>query len=306
MNKVEAVFIPLLLAGLTVSIITGSVQGASIEPMTSWINYTFIGYDSFYDKDVVAYEAESTAMLAVNVKNDFGSRINVSVVGISFDWLKPYDGWYNSTQTSSENPTTLEDGDTVYFTVNFTTPSVDVAHTVPHDYTIYVEFVNATDSSADVELWQTRRADLYGDSGYFVVFSVDQVKSRQMDQMITGIQAPVWNSTSGVLLWQRAMNESNTADYYYALGDFVEARVHYGKALRLIDEAFAHEESKGEALEEAQTNAVDAEVKVAEAWANFANGLSNMWTLIGVALVIFALGYIIRGLTALRRTPALR
>ncbi len=102
------------------------------------------------------------------------------------------------------------------------------------------------------------------------------------------------------------MNESNTADYYYALGDFIEARVHYGKALRLIDEAFAHEESKGEALEEAQTNAVDAETKVAEAWANFANGLSNMWTLIGVALVIFALGYIIRGLTALRRTPALQ
>lgn len=306
MNKAEAVFISLLLTGLTVSIITGSVQGASIEPMTSWTNYTFIGYDSFYDKDVVAYEAESTAMLAVNVKNDFGSRINVSVVGISFDWPKPDDGWYNSTQTSNENPITLEDGDTVYFTVNFTTPSVDVAHTVPHDYTIYVEFVNATDSSADVELWQTRRADLYGDSGYFVVFSVDQVKSRQMDQMITGIQAPVWNSTSGVLLWQRAMNESNTADYYYALGDFIEARVHYGKALRLIDEAFAHEESKGEALEEAQTNAVDAEAKVAEAWANFANGLSNMWTLIGVALVIFALGYIIRGLTALRRTPALQ
>ncbi len=302
MSKIEAAFISLLLIALTSSIITVSAQGASIEAMTNWTNYTSMGYDSFYDKDVVAYEVESTATLAVNVKNDFGSRINVSIVGIRFDWSKPEDGWYNSTQTSKENPVTLEDDETVYFTVNFTIPSIDVALTVPHDYTIYVEFVNATGSSADVKRWQTSRTDLYGNKNYFVVYSVDQVKSRQMDQIIAGIQAPTWNSTSGKLLWQRAMNESNTADYYYALGDFIQAHVHYGKALSLIDEAFTHEETKGEALEEAQTNALEAQVKVAEAWANFANGLSNMWTLIGVALVIFALGYIIRGLAVLRRT----
>jgi len=125
-----------------------------------------------------------------------------------------------------------------------------------------------------------------------------------MDQMITGIvrATPTWNTAKAELLWQRAMNESSTADYYYALGDFSQSDVHYRKALSLINEAFTYEETKGDALEDAQIGALEAQVKVAEAWANFANGLSSMWTLIGIALVLFAFGYIIRGLAALRRT----
>lgn len=305
MRKIEVAFTSLLLAALVSSVIMVSVRSESIEAMTSWTNYAFKGTDSFYNKDVIAYEAGSTAILVVSAKNDFGARINVSVVGISFDWQKPEDGWYNSTQANKENPITLENGETVYFAVNFTVPSIDVAQEVPHDYTVYLEHVNANGNL--VERWEETRTDLFGSNNqYFVVYSSHQANSKQMDQIIAGIQAPTWNTTKAKLLWQRSMNESNTADYYYALGDFSQAVVHYGKALSLIDDAFTYEELKGGALEDAQIGALEAQVKVAEAWANFANGLSNMWTLIGVALVIFALGYIIRGLTALRRTPALQ
>jgi tetratricopeptide (TPR) repeat protein len=302
MRKIEVAFTSLLLTSLISSVILISVRGESIEAMTSWANYAFKGTDSFYDKDVVAYETGSTAILVVSVKNDFGARINVSAVGISFDWQKPEEGWYNSTQASKENPVALENGETVYFTVNFTVPSIEVAQTVPHDYMVYVEHVNATGNL--VERWNATRADLFGsDKQYFVVYSESQAKSQQMNQVIDGITEPTWNTTKAKLLWQRAMNESAIADYYYALGNFNQAVVHYGKALGLIDEAFTYEENKGASLEDAKINALEAQVKVAEAWANFANGLSNMWTLIGIALVLFALGYIIRGLAALRRTP---
>ena len=304
MRKIEAAFTSLLLTALISSVIMVSVRSESIEAMTSWTNYAFEGTDSFYPapyQEVVAYEAGSTAILVVSVKNDFGARINVSVIGISFDWQKPEDGWYNSTQASKENPVTLEDNETVYFAVNFTVPSTDVAQAVPHDYTVYVEYVNATGNL--VERWEETRTDLFGSNKqYFVVYSANQANSKQMDQIIDGIEEPTWNTTKAKLLWQRAMNESSTADYYYDLGDFSQAVVHHEKALSLIDEAFTYEELKGAALEDAQIDALEAQVKVAEAWANFANGLSNMWTLIGIALVLFALGYIIRGLAALRRT----
>jgi len=307
MRKIEATFTSLLLTALISSVIMVTVQGESIEAMTSWTDYAFKGTDSFYGEDVVAYEAGSTAMLAVSVKNDFkkdgeGVPINVSAVGISFDWPKPEDGWYNSTQASKENPVALEPDETLYFTVNFTVPSVDVAQEVLHDYTVYVEHVTATGDL--VERWNATRTYFEPALPYFVVYSANQASSVQMDQIIGGIvrAAPTWNTFKAELFWQRAMNESSTANYYYALGDFSQSDVHYRKALGLIDDAFTYEEIKGESLEEAQIGAVEAQVKVAEAWANFANGLSSMWTLIGIALVLFAFGYIIRGLAALRRT----
>lgn len=305
MRKIEVAFTSLLLTALISSVIVVSVLGGSIhKDMSSWTNYAFKGTDSFYDDEyVVAYEAASTAMLVVSVKNDFGARINVSAVGISFDWQKPEGGWYNSTQASKESPVALEDGETVYLTVNFTVPSVDVAQEVLHDYTVYVEHVNAT---GDLERQNANRTYFEPDLPYFVVYSANQASSVQMDQIIGGIvrAAPTWNTTKTELLWQRAMNESSTADYYYALGDFSQAVVHYTKTLGLIDEAFTYEETKGETLKDAQIGALEAQVKLAEAWANFANGLSSMWTLIGIALVLFAFGYIIRGLAALRKTTA--
>jgi hypothetical protein len=304
MKKIEVAFMLLLLTSSASSIITVPVRGESIEAMTSWVNYAFKGTDAFYDKDVVAYETGSTAILAVSVKNDFGARINVSVVGISFDWQKPEEGWYNSTQASKQNPVALEHGETLYFTVNFTVPSIEVTQKVPHDYLIYVEHIDANGNL--VERWNATRKDLFGaEKQYFVVYSTDQAKSKQMDQIIAGIEAspPTWNTTRAKLLWQKAMNESTIADYYYGLGDFTQSVTHYRKALSLIDEAFKAEEARGVASEDADVKLKEANVKATEAWANYANGLSNMWTLIGVALVLFALGYIIRGLAELRRAP---
>lgn len=302
MRKIDTVLTSLLLTALISSVVTVSVRGESInKDMTRWVNYSFKGHDVYYETDVVAYQEGSTATLVASIENDIGTAINVSVVGISFDWQKPEDGWYNSTQASKEKTVVLEPGETLYFTVNFTVPSIEVAHAVLHDYVVYVEYA---DPDGSLRRWNATRTYFDPDLPYFAVYSEDQAQSKQMDQTIAGIEAPTWDTIKAKLLWQRAMNESTIADYYYALGDFTQAIAHYGKALSLIDEAFAYEEIQGAALEDAEIENLETQVKLAEAWANFANGLSNMWTLIGVALVLFAVGYIIRGLTELRRKPS--
>lgn len=283
-----------------------SIKAESIESRTRWVGYAFKGTDSFYDKDVVAYKTGSIASLAVEVKNTHGVRINISVVGVSFDWPKPAAGWYNSTQASKTNPVVLETDETRYFTVNFTTPEITTASTLLHDYTIYVEFFEFTGDS--LQRWSKTRAALFGsDKQFFVVYSADQAEARQTADAIDGIVdmlgTPVeWSSAKAGLLWKRAMNETSIAGYYYDLGNFANAKSHYSTASALITQAFDAEQSRGVRLEDAEIKTAEAQAKHFDALANLYNGFSNMWTLIGVALVLFAIGYIIRGFGALRKT----
>jgi len=304
-------FVAMIVCLLSASIALSAavlVQAESIESRTTWNDYAFKGTDEFYDKDVVAYRAGSQAILAVEVKNTHaGPYINVTVVGLSFDWQKPAGGWYNSTQASKSNPVKLESQETRFFIVNFTVPSLTPTYSVVHDYTVYVEF---TDSGGTSQKWTAARKDLFGaDKQYFVVYSADQAQAKQSAQTINGIKTAlgtpvVWSSAKAGLLWKRAMNETSIAEFYYNQGDFGNAAIRYSVALTLIDLAFEAEETRGVRLEDAYIKTQEAEAKHFDALANFYNGFSNMWTLFGVALVLLAIGYIIRGFAMLRKTAA--
>jgi hypothetical protein len=54
------------------------------------------------------------------------------------------------------------------------------------------------------------------------------------------------------------------------------------------------EQAKGGGLDDAQVQAFQSQ-------ANYLNGLSSMVVLVGVGVVLFAIGYIIRGFAQLRR-----
>jgi len=284
------------------------VQASSIdENWTTWVNYAFKGTDSFYSKDVVAYKVGSTATLAVAVINDFAppSWINVTVVGVSFDWQKPAAGWYNSTQASSSSPVRLEIGETRYFIVNFTVPDLTTAYMVVHDYKVYAEGVNKDGTSFQ---WTKTRAELFGAGHqYFVVYSADQAQARKSAQtievLVTSLGGPsvTWSSAKAGLLWKKAMNQTSIAAFYYGQGDFTNAEKYYSAALVLIDLTFEAEETRGVRLEDANIKLAEGQAKFYDAQANFYNGFSNMWTLFGVALVLFAIGYIIRGFAILRK-----
>ena len=273
------------------------VHAQLFTPTPTWAGYKFSGFDSFYNAIVVAYEAGSTAVLYVNVENDYGSQINVSAVGISLNWGDTF----NSTQANKTNPVALKKDEYRIFTITFTVPSTaNVSNLFRWDYKIYMEHINATEAVYTPYIRTRTELGL----PYFVVYSADQAKCRQMATTIAGISAPTWNSTKAEILWTKALNETSVAENYYNSGEFSNAATHYENALSLIDRAFTAKETKGTSLEDAQIALLQAQVKWFEGWGNFFNGLSNMWTLIGVALVLFALGYILRGLAMLRRASA--
>ena len=296
-RKAFTITATLLLSAFVLLSMVNQVQPESFT--ATWAGYEYTGFDSFYGDSVVAYESGSTAVLYVNVENDLpaGKQMNISAVGISLNWGDTF----NSTQASKTNPVALENGKYRIFTITFVVPSTaNVSNLFLWDYKIYVEHVNATGADPDTEI-ETRN-----DLGlrYFVVYSEDQTKCRQMATTIDGISALTWNSTKAEILWSKKENETKVAENYYELGEFSNAATHYENALSLIDRAYTAEETKGTSWEDAQIALLQAQVKWFEGWGNFFNGLSNMWTLIGVALVLFALGYILRGLAMLRRASA--
>lgn len=263
----------------------------------TWSGYRYRGYDSFYGANVVAYEAGSTAVLYVSVTHDYGAysgmELNVSAVGIGLNW----GATFNSTQTSKTNSVALKWGESRIFTITFTVPSTaNVSNLFRWDYKIYMEHINATGNVYSPDIKTRANLNMY----YFVVYSADQAKACHLADTVAGISTLSWNSTKAEILYEKAMNETSVAANYYMLGAFSSAVTHYETALNLINQAYTAQETAGTRWEDAQVMLVEAQVKYHEGWANFFNGLSNMWTLIGVALVLFAIGYIIRGLAALR------
>ncbi len=286
-----------LLLSVFVSLsMTDQVNAQAFDPDPVWAGYLHKGDDDFYGTGVVAYEAGSTAVLYVSVRNTgLGKQMNVSAVGISLNWGDTF----NSTQANKTNLVELKDGEYRIFTITFKVPSVaNVSNLFRWDYTIYLEHLNASDAA--YPRYNRTRSEL--DLPYFVVYSADQAKCRQMATTISQVtDLYPWNSTKAKILWAKHENETKVAKSYYDSGDFSNAATHYENALSLIDGAFTAEETKGTRWEDAQIMLLEAQVKWYEGLSNFYNGLSNMWTLIGVALVLFALGYILRGLAMLRR-----
>jgi hypothetical protein len=115
-----------------------------------------------------------------------------------------------------------------------------------------------------------------------------------------------FNSTKAKISWIKAENETFVAETSYNRGDFGNAKTHFQNAMLMINEAFAAEQAKGGGFDDAQVDLLRAQAESVRASASYFSGLSNMWTLIGVAAVLFAIGYIVRGLGALRKpqTPA--
>jgi len=294
-TKAFAITATLLLSAFISLSMLNQVQAESFT--ATWAGYTFRGTDPFYKETVVAYESGSTAVLYVSVTNDYGAQINVSAVGISLNWGDTF----NSTQANKTNPVALKEEESRIFTITFAVQGTEnTSNLFPWNYEIYLEHVNATGDMVDIDI-ETRK-----DLGlpYFVIYSAEQAKSKQISETIDRITPLEWNSTKAGILWKKAINETSVAEYYYELGEFSHAATHYENALSLIDGAFTAEETKGTRWEEAEIMLVEAQVKWYEGLSNFYNGLTNMWTLIGVALVLFALGYIIRGLAMLRKTSA--
>jgi len=251
----------------------------------------------------VVYEHDSTVSLLVPVENDVNSSgLNVSRVIISFDWGQ------NKTLDLSANIAQIGEDETEVFKVTFTASATEVVTSEwAHDYTIYVEHVNATSGPTKiVGTWQRTRAQLSAE--LFVVYPTDQADAWELKQMISRIQTnrPFsnldFNSTVAKLTVYKAENETSTGDALYQRGDFVGAKAHYNAALILYNAAYSAEETLGPKLDDLFTREIEARISNYEASASLASSFSTTSMLLGFAVVLFGIGYVIKQLGTLRKT----
>jgi len=287
----------LLTATLLFAVMSNTVR-ADITSW-KWLGYAYNDYDSFHRATVYAYEEKSTAILSVTVYNDYvsGKPVNISALKVGLDWGKNY----TSSMTSLDTPFVIPWHESRVLPIVFTVPNLtEVSNLAMYSYTIYLEYANSTTGAKKIVGWEK---EFVGTN--FVVYSADQVDAQKtmqiIEEMLDMTSASDFNSTKAKLLWTKASNETFVAGLLYGQGDFAGAKSHYGTALSMINQAFAAEEAKGGGFDAAEVKVLEAQAKSLEATANYMNGLSNMWVLIGVAAVLFALGYIIRGLGALRK-----
>jgi hypothetical protein len=283
----------------------GNTARAALEPGDwKWMGYAFHGFDTFHGATVYAYEYNSTAILSVTIHNSYvdGKSLNISALKVWMDWGINY----TSDMTTMIDPYVIPWGETRVIPIEFEVPSPNiVSNSALYGYTIILEYVNATTGPKKIIGFDEQFAGLD-----FVVYSNDQVEAQEtmiiVDEMLDTTNPNDFNSTKAKISWIKAENETFVAETSYNRGDFGNAKTHFQNAMLMINEAFAAEQAKGGGFDDAQVDLLRAQAESVRASASYFSGLSNMWTLIGVAAVLFAIGYIVRGLGALRKpqTPA--
>jgi hypothetical protein len=301
MNKLSFV-IGLLMLTTLLGVVTNVAHAGVTPPQGGWkwLAYTFNGKDAFYGDTIYAYQANSTAILSVTVYNDYvlDKQLNISALKVGLNWGANY----TSSETSLDTPYTIPWHESRVIPIIFKVPNLtNVSNQAQYSYTIYLEYVNSTTGPR-----QVIDTDMQFGGNDFVVYSVDQAAAQKSMQMVVVMQSIIksptyFNSTAAKLKWIDAENETSVAEMLYAQGNFAGAKDHYNTALSLINQAMASEQAKGGGFDDAQVQVLQAQAKSLEATANYLNALSNMWILIGVAAVLFAIGYIIRGFAALRK-----
>jgi tetratricopeptide (TPR) repeat protein len=276
---------------------------AYIERFTWLPPYMKKGYDSYYGAYVVIYEDGSTVNLIVPVENDwYLNGLNVSKVIVSFDWGQ------NKTLDLSANIEQVGWYETEIFTVSFTASATEaVSSDWPHEYTIYVEHVNATTGTVETvdETW-SRPWNWWSPSYLFVVFPTDQANaydsSQEYDSYANAYPTYSFSNINASQLAGQASIKASLGDMYYTRGDYGLAETQYQNALNLYNQALAAEaewETKVEkaeleiALTEAEANMAmanamqrqaDAAVNQSYSWVLFGIG----FVLMGVATIVYA------------------
>ena len=295
MRKTLAIAVFALILGLTSALIVRPAR-ADIESATWLGSYFTWGTDQYYGKSVYGYRENTTATLLVEVENHLATQMNVSAVIVGFDWKINYTAGFAI-------PEALKSGETRFFTLTFQVPLTSTASNLYlHGYTVYVKHVNSTGG-----LISTMIRPFTSDAlRLFAVYSKDQADARELSKILSGSFGPMidgfrFNSTAANIAWAKAFNETNIADTMYKQGDFAGAKTHYAAALTYVNNAFTLEQATTGGVQNASLALLDAQAENLRAQAAYFSGLSNMWILIGVAAVLFAIGYIIRGLGSLRK-----
>jgi len=299
MRKFTAILFSIALFAL-ISMLAISPAQAYIERFTWLPPYMKKGYDGDYGAYVVIYKDGSNVNLIVPVENDwYPNGLNVSKVIISFDWGQ------NKTLDLSASIDQVGFGETEIFTVSFTASATEaISSDWAHEYTIYVEHVNATTGPTEIVGTWSRPWSWWSPAYLFVVFSEDQADAYDLSQEYDSYASayPTWSFTNinASQLAGRASIEASLGDTYYTRGDHASAETQYQTALDLYNQALAAEVEWRTKIEEA-----DLEIALTEAEANMATAnamlrqadaamnQSYSWMLFGLGFVFMGVATII-------------
>jgi hypothetical protein len=299
MKKLTAILFTISLCALISMFATKPAQ-AYIERFTWLPPYIKKGYDSHYGDDVVIYKDGASASLIVPVRNTaYWDGLNVSKVIISFDWGQ------NETLDLSTDIKQVGWQETEIFTVTFTASASDaVSSEWAHEYTIYVEHVNATTGPTEtLEPW-SRDWDWWYPGYLFVVFPADQADACDCAEECNAYADafPTWsfNNINASHLAGQASIKASLGEMHYTHGDYSLAETRYQEAIDLYGDALA-----AEAEWETKVDQAELEIALTEADANMAmaNALlkeadaavnqSYSWMLFGLGFVLIGVATIV-------------
>jgi len=250
MKKFTTILFSVSLCAL-ISMFATSPAQASIERFTWLPPYMQKGYDSHYGAYVVVYKDGSSVNLIVPVENDwYPNGLNVSRVIVSFDWGQ------NKTLVVSPIKQ-IEWFETETFTVSFT---ADASETVSsdwaHEYTIYIEHVNATTEPTKIVNTWSRPWNWWSPSYMFVVFPTDQANATDLSDEYDSYESafPTWSfsNINASQLAGQASIKASLGDTYYDRGDYSSAEEEYQAALDLYNQALVAEREWQTKVEEAE------------------------------------------------------
>lgn len=237
--------------------------------------------DSFYGATVTGYEAGSTATLVVNVYNHLWGTadMNVSTVGVRFDWGESY----NSTEASMTDPFPIKDDESHVFTVTFTVPvTTKASNMVTHTYEIYAEDVNATTGPKKL---LNNNSPWYGTN--FVIFSGSQANAKELKRELNKYSwySGYFLTSEAKELYILANGAKSQGDDAYRRGDFSGASAYYQDALDNIENAWSNETGIISGFETALKNLIDS-----------SHSVLNM---VGLGYILFGTGFVLMGIGVL-------
>ena len=297
MKKFTTILFSVLLCALISMFATNPVQ-AYIERFTWLPPYMQKGYDSHYGAYVVIYRDGSSVNLIVPVENEgYSSGLNVSRVIVSFDWG----------QNKTLVPSTIEQvelGETKTFTVSFTASATEaVSSDWAHEYTIYVEHVNATTEPTKIVGTWSRSWNYWSPQYKFVVFPTDQANatdlSNEYDSYASAFPTGSFSNINASQLAGQASIEASLGDTYYARGDHASAETQYQTALDLYSQALVAEREWQTKVEEANLAIALTEADANLATANAMLRQADAAVTQAYSWILFSLGFVFMGIATI-------
>ncbi len=297
MKKLATILFSVSLCAL-ISMFATSPAQAYIERFTWLPPYMYKGYDSHYGEDVVIYRDGSSVNLIVPVENDwYMNGLNVSRIIVNFDW--------GENKTLNLSPIEqVEWHETELFTVSFTADATEaVSSDWAHEYTIYVEHVNATTGPTKIVDTWSRDWNSFWPDYMFVVFPTDQADATDLSNEYDSYESafPTWSfsNINASQLAGQASIKASLGDTYYARGDYSSAEEEYQAALDLYSQALVAELEWQTKVEEAELSIALTEADANLATANAMLRQADAAVTQALSWILFGLGFVFMGVATI-------